>query len=340
MTINGDGNMSISKSLYDDLRNCNLTVNGVKGIPLEFFLYDYGLYPLVSVSLDGKAYNWSEVTYAVELDVPFLVLPNGSIYDGESVLRAKNIDVTLGEKPEHTTLEIVPSILHALGMGEREGLIKQNASRVVVFYVDGMGYERYLEAKGLGIIRNITALGEPVIAVCQYPSVSQVNADSLVTGLPSDIREGNFRSYYPSGKTVLETVRDRGMDALWVAGRSTPINMGDLVLYKRSFDSNGYEANEVADEAIRQYLDEGIDLLFVHFKDTDKLQHINGPFSEKGRASLEYVDGQLGRVVDVLEPGTVVVVFADHGGHNTIAGGNHGTLLPADMVVPIIIHMV
>lgn len=101
-----------------------------------------------------------------------------------------------------------------------------------------------------------------------------------------------------------------------------------------------YEADEVADEAIRQYCDEDIELLFVHFKDPDKLQHINGPFSEKGRDSLEYVDGQLGRVLDVLEPGTVVMVFADHGGHNTIAGGNHGTLLPVDMIVPIIVHVV
>lgn len=101
-----------------------------------------------------------------------------------------------------------------------------------------------------------------------------------------------------------------------------------------------YEADEVADEAIRQYCDEDIDLMFVHFKDPDKLQHINGPFSEKGRDSLEYVDGQLGRVLDVLEPGTVVMVFADHGGHNTIAGGNHGTLLPVDMIVPIIVHVV
>jgi predicted AlkP superfamily pyrophosphatase or phosphodiesterase len=227
-----------------------------------------------------------------------------------------------------------------MGAGGSEGLIRQQADRVVVFYVDGLGYERYLEARDLGIIGNITSLGEPMMAVCQYPSISQVNADSLVTGLPSDIRAGNFRSYYPSGKTVLETVEDKGMTALWVAGRSTPVNMGDLVLCLKNFDSNGYEANEVAEEAIRQYCDEDIDLMFVHFKDPDKIMHINGPYSEKGRASLAYVDEQMGRVMDVLEPGTVVVVFSDHGGHNTIAGGNHGTLLPADMVVPIIVHVV
>ena len=294
MVINGDSRMSINESVYNDLNNCNLTVNGVNGIPLEFFLYDYGLYPLVSVSLDGKAYNWSKVTYDAELDVPFLVLTNGSIYDGESILRTGNINVTLAEKPHNTTLEIAPSIAYAMGAGGNEGLIRQHADRVVVFYVDGMGYERYLEARDLGIINNITALGEPVPAVCQYPSVSQVNADSLVTGLPSDLRAGNFRSYYPSGKTVLETVKDKGMTALWVAGKSTPANMGDLVLYLKSFDSNGYEANEVADEAIRQYCDDGIELLFVHFKDPDKIQHLKGPFSETGRASLEYVDEQIG----------------------------------------------
>ncbi|OPY28741.1 MAG: 2,3-bisphosphoglycerate-independent phosphoglycerate mutase [Methanocella sp. PtaU1.Bin125] len=340
MVLNGDSRMSINESAYEDLSNCNLTVNGVNGIPLEFFLYDYGLYPLVSVSLDGKEYNWSQVTYAAELDVPFLVLPNGSVYDGESVLRVSNINVTLSEKPQRTTLEIAPSVAYALGAGGSQGLIGQPADRVVVFYVDGLGYERYLEARDLGIIENITALGEPVVAVCQYPSVSQVNADSLVTGIASDIRAGNFRSYYPSGKTVLETVEDSGKTSLWVAGRSTPVNMGDLVLYLKTFDSNGYEANEVAEEAIRQYCDEDIDLLFVHFKDPDKFQHINGPFSEKGRASLEYVDEQLGRVTDVLRPGTAVVLFADHGGHNTIAGGNHGTLLSSDMIVPIVVHVV
>jgi len=133
MTISGDHNMSINKSLYDDLSNCNLTVNGVNGIPMEFFLYDYGLYPLLSVSLDGKAYNWSRVTYDAELDVPFLVLPNGSIYDGESIMHVDNINVTLAGKPQNTTLEIVPSILYALGAGGTEGLFKQNADNVVVF---------------------------------------------------------------------------------------------------------------------------------------------------------------------------------------------------------------
>jgi hypothetical protein len=339
MTLNGDGNRTIDASLYDELKNCSITVNGVSGIPLEFFLYDYGLFPVDAVSVDGRTYNWTEVTYGAGMDVPFLVLPNGSIYDGQSIASAKRIEVTLAERPGHTTLEIAPSILYAMGLGGEEGLIGQNASRVVVFYVDGMGYERYTRASALGLIENISALGEPVKALCEYPSISQVNARALVTGMPSDIRAGSFRNAYPSGKTVLEAVSETGATARWVAGLSSPVNLGDQVVNARNYDSNGYEADEVASEAIQQCYD-GVSLLFVHFKDTDKKMHLSGPYSGEGMASMEYVDEQLGRVVSVLGPGTVVIVYSDHGGHTTIAGGNHGTLVAEDMVVPIIVHVV
>lgn len=339
MTVNENRGMSINAPLYHDLINTSITVDNFTGIPLEMFLDNYGLYPLASVSFDGRTYNWSDVAYNAELDLPFLVLPNGSIYDGMSISRADNIDVVLTEKPNHTTLEITPSILYALGAGGEEDLIKQKSKRVVVFYIDGMGYKRYSQARALGLIDNISAMGEPIKALDQYPSISQVNAIALVTGQPSDLRAGGFRNAYPSGSTVLDLVSEKGMTAEWVGGKTSPVNLGDRMDLVRNFNDNGYEADEVATEAIWDYGDD-VNLLFVHFKDTDTKQHLSGPFSDTGMASMEYVDQQFGRVINNLAPGTIVVVFADHGGHNTVAGGNHGTLLPEDMVVPIIVHTI
>jgi phosphopentomutase len=41
-----------------------------------------------------------------------------------------------------------------------------------------------------------------------------------------------------------------------------------------------------------------------------------------------------------LDPGTVLVVWADHGCHPSGNGGDHGTLLPEDMYIPVFISYI
>jgi hypothetical protein len=65
-----------------------------------------------------------------------------------------------------------------------------------------------------GLVANISSPGEPVKALCVYPSVSQNNARALVTGRPPDLAKGDFRSYMPAGETMLDIVDSQGRKAV------------------------------------------------------------------------------------------------------------------------------
>ncbi len=189
----------------------NETINGTDGVTLEEFLYASAMYPVTSVTIDGHTYDWAWFASTTDFDTPVLVLPNGSIFDGTKFLKADNIVVNVTEKPAHSSLDIEPSMLYALGLGGNDTLIHEKSNRIVLFYVDALGYDRYELAKSKGIIDNITSLGEPQKIACVYPSVSIVNSKTLVSGIAPNASKGDLRSYYPDGPTILDSVTQHGM---------------------------------------------------------------------------------------------------------------------------------
>ncbi len=65
--------------------------------------------------------------------------------------------------------------------------------------------------------------------------------------------------------------------------------------------------------------------------------HSYGPYSLEGLESVKTTDALIGRILHALDPGTLIVLWADHGCHPVPGGGNHGSLATEDMYVPIII---
>ena len=339
ITINGNPEYVIDRAVYDSF-GYNITINGTRGVPLEQFLYCEGLYPVTGVTIAGHFYNWTSLASANTFDLPMLVLPDGRIFDGQSYLYANNINVTVADRPAHTSLDIEPSMLYALGLGDNGSLIQNRSDHIVLFYVDAMGFERYEQAKGKGMINNITSLGEPEKLTCVYPSISIVNSKTLVSGIPPNVSIGDYQNHLPDGPTILEMAAQHGLTAYWIGGKTSPVDLGDFMINRPDKNENGYEADEVTTEAIRKY-DNGANLLFVHYKDTDSIAHYyGGPFSDESMAALQFSDAQIGRMLADLAPGTIVIIYADHGGHTVPGGGNHGCLIPSDMIVPFIVHVV
>lgn len=334
-TINGDPSMAVNASLYRELNNSSTEVDGATGIPLELFLYHYGVYPVTGVSYGGAAYNWTAVMESADKDEYALVEPNGSIFYNGTSSRIDNMNVTTAAIPAVSTLDIEPSVLYALNAGGRDDLIHQKANRAVIFYVDALGYSRYMDAKSRGLVNNISSIGEPIEAVSVYPSVTQTNAKAMVTGQAPDLVRGDFRSYLPYNDTMLDILDRQGMHAVWVDGNSAPVKLNDTVL---NVDRNGdgSQDDEAIDAAISEYA-AGENLVVVHFKDTDTIMHRYGPYSPEGLASVKRADALIGKMLPVLDNGTLVIVWADHGCHAVPGGGNHGTLIPDDMYISIII---
>jgi hypothetical protein len=136
MTVNGDSAQVINSSAYSKIANSSVSINGMTGVPLEEFLYLDGIYPVTSVSINGRTYNWSWLASTTDRDQPMLVMPNGSIFDGQSFLRTNNIVVQTTDQSEHTSLDIEPSLLYALGLGGNGSLIRDKSDRIILFYVD------------------------------------------------------------------------------------------------------------------------------------------------------------------------------------------------------------
>jgi hypothetical protein len=91
-TINGDLSKNVNSSLYKKLENCTRTYDGATGIPLEYFLYYYGVYPVESVSYGETTLDWDIVAYDTTKDVPVLVGPDGAIhYKGASAIASSII---------------------------------------------------------------------------------------------------------------------------------------------------------------------------------------------------------------------------------------------------------
>lgn len=209
---------------------------------------------------------------------------------------------------------------------------------VVLIYIDAFGYQRYEDSAKLGLVNNISALGEPIKAHAVYPSVSQPNAKAMVTGVDTDLEKGGFRSYMPNNETMLDILDQEGKKAVWVDGETAPVYVNGTVLNKDK-NGDGSEDDEAADAAIAQYKS-GASLVIVHFDDTDSIMHKYGPDSPQAEAAVKRTDALVGRIVASLDKGTAVVVWADHGCHESEGTGDHGMLIPDDMDVPIFMHYI
>lgn len=101
------------------------------------------------------------------------------------------------------------------------------------------------------------------------------------------------------------------------------------------FQRPGYYCKKVSEEAARYIEQEKPTLTFVHFSDPDEKGHSAGWMSEDQKRAARDSDACLGTIYQALERSgmlreTLVIVSADHGGHNH----NHSGALISDRYIP------
>jgi predicted AlkP superfamily pyrophosphatase or phosphodiesterase len=75
------------------------------------------------------------------------------------------------------------------------------------------------------------------------------------------------------------------------------------------------------------------DFTFYYFAYPDEMGHAHGWMTEKYQYAVEFCWKEAQRIIDTLPEDYVVIVVADHGGHDR----THGTDMPEDMNIPVII---
>lgn len=101
------------------------------------------------------------------------------------------------------------------------------------------------------------------------------------------------------------------------------------------FDRPGYLCKRVVEEASKYFVENRPDLMFVHFSDPDEYGHAQGWMSEPYDRGAADADRCLGKLVAAIaEAGlandTLIIVSADHGGHNH----THSGRLKEDRLIP------
>jgi hypothetical protein len=175
------------------------------------------------------------------------------------------------------------------------------------------------------------------IAASTNLSISPVALAAIVTGQSPFVNgvhfdKGESRAVLPvKVDDIFKYAENQGKSVSYIEGKGNLIitSVNDKVTYSVS-DQRAYQNGIKA-------INDGADLIFIHFHEIDDVNHSDGPLSDEAKDKILEIEGYIEDLISRFD-GTVIIV-PDHG-HNTLydAGGNaygaHGLFTSLDMFVP------
>ncbi len=332
----------------DVLRDLTLNDNEQE-VALEYVLYAAGYDLVESVHLVSDGGDTWSVVWEEGADSVWWGM-KGELRIGELSLRPARVEVVSLVPPWPVTAHITdlaPTAAAALGLpapAEATGraLDVAPAEHVVLLFLDGFGYVRYIEAREEGLIPVLAALEPPHLALTTYPPVTSVSSASMVTGAPPSVHGATHRGIRRTEvETIFNVVAEAGLTSAAVEGNALAFNLPQTeIILSGDRDGDGSTDDNVlanALDVIRQGMPE---FLWVHFHGIDDAGHTYGPGAPEEAATIKAVDGYVGEILAELPDNTLVMIAADHGMHSVEEdgrSGNHGHLIASDMLIPIFI---
>jgi hypothetical protein len=316
-----------------------------QGVPLGQLLYNLGftLIEDVAFSLDDEpqnSYVWDEIAEVTTIS------ENGDITVGEQTFTATSLSITpspLSAMIELSIMDIAPTIASNLGLPDLPDAIGEvrtsvNARHGVMILLDGTQYATLQAMISEGDLPFLQSIGEIQQGLTVYPPVTVAASAALLTGAPPSVNQVYGHGYRSTESTTLfDLAAEAGLSVIAVEGASLPFNLrnADTTL-SGDKDGNGWSDDNVYTNAMDVIANNMPDLLYIHFHEVDDMGHSYGPDSDEYHDALIRVDGYLADILDALPEDTAIAIFADHGTHNTADGGNHGSLIASDLIIPII----
>ena len=330
-------------------------VDGRRAVPLERVLWENGARAVETVALNGTAYAGPEYGRRAwdEYYDRAWWFGDGRLRVGEESVRAERVIVTAPDLLARATASIVdiaPTVASALGLPAPKQatgrvLTDVRAERVLLLFLDAYGYIRHREALESGLNPRIAALGEPLCATTTYPSTTSISTASLLTGAPPIVHGVRVQGIRKTDtETLFDVAAAAGLRVVAVEGGQLAFNLRNAeTILSGDKDGNGSTDDNTYANTLSVLETDTPDLLFVHFHGIDDEGHNYGPLTPPEEAKIAEVDGYVGDIVDRLPPGTLVILFADHGMHAVQEDdrlGNHGSLLARDVFIPILLYVV
>ncbi len=206
--------------------------------------------------------------------------------------------------------------------------------KVLLIYIDGLGYDIYEKAIKLGYLPFISTLGKGTRALTVYPSITDVTFASMVTG-----QTPKYTGIHSREKKELEI--DTIFDIASLQGKNSKIIEGNIRIIVDEVEKvlnidenkNGSIDDEIYLTAMKA-LENPADVLLVHFHSYDDFGHKYGPDSKEALEQLKLLDSYVENMLSNFSG--KLIITSDHGMHNVESGGEHGSFTASDMFIPII----
>lgn len=215
------------------------------------------------------------------------------------------------------------------------------AERVLVISVDGLRADVVDQFQMPNTYALMQSGTYAINASTTFPSATLPSHASMLTGMCPDKHGVDWNDYIPengfaASPSIFEIAHNAGLWTVMVVGKeklrqiTMPENT-DVYAYVNDRDS------VVAERAV-SLMPEGFDLMFVHLPLVDGLGHAYGWLSPNYLVGTFRADEAIGMILAGLDEanlreGTLIIVTADHGGHDS----THGSRLPEDMQIPWVI---
>ena len=208
-----------------------------------------------------------------------------------------------------------------------------NGSRVLVFLVDGLGYNQYTYAEKNGFV---PFLGTKTVkqATTVYQPVTNSGLAAMLTGQPpykNGVYDRDFKDLKVND--IFSIVSAAGKTSAYIEGNIKILNTSIEPTLNADLNGDGSTDPEVFGSAQISVASDA-DFIFVHFHGVDDMGHKYGDINDEVMAKIKEIDGYIQRLTRNFSGR--VIVTADHGMHKTADGGDHGVFRFEDMIVPYI----
>ena len=215
-------------------------------------------------------------------------------------------------RPRHEITQVHDLALTALARG-----------RVMVIYIDGLGYSLYRRATLPAIKKRFRCRR----ARTAFPPLTQPCMASMLTGLwPAQHGIWSRRDHHPRGASLLAVP-----GAVLVEADSPPLSLEKLPVL--TLPGPGETVDGAVLKAALPLCRGEAPLLIVHFHGLDDREHDVGDQPRLLADKFRELDKAVEQLCAAFHGH--VILCADHGAHRSGKGGEHGSFTRHDMYVPL-----
>lgn len=212
----------------------------------------------------------------------------------------------------------------------RQSLI--NEEPLLILLLDGFGWHQYKYAIDSGLIPFLAGLPAPEKCMSVYPPITPVNLAASLTGeLPPVNGVASRETTALNVPTIFNLCIREDKSCIAVIGPLSAVEFEIEPVFCLDLNKDQSTDDEKAEYALGE-LNKGHDLVFVHLKDIDRAGHRYGDLHYETMNTIGKIDRIAGQVVSSFTGR--VLIYSDHGMHETRQGGGHGKLIEKDMFTP------